>query len=149
MHSRTAWGGAGASRKSHGAGGWHVRIVPKLGVADGVNAVRTLFPTMWFDKERCADGIHALRHYRYGIDPDTGQALAATLPRSGIKSRLRLTLRCCSDAGPAPGGSQEARAGAPTGLRDRRVGLAGCAPDIRYWAATARPRDTIKVTMAP
>lgn len=52
------------------AAGWRVRIVPKLSVADGINAVRTLFPTMWFDRERCADGVQALRHYRYDLDPN-------------------------------------------------------------------------------
>ena len=46
--------------------GRKVRITPKLSVADGINAVRTIFPLCWFDRERCADGIQALRHYRYG-----------------------------------------------------------------------------------
>ena len=46
--------------------GRKVRIVPKLSVADGINAARTIFPLCWFDRERCADGIQALRHYRYG-----------------------------------------------------------------------------------
>lgn len=54
---------------SRGAG-WRVRIVPKLSVADGINAVRTLFPTMWFDREHCSDGVQALRHYRYDLDPN-------------------------------------------------------------------------------
>lgn len=55
------------------AAGWRVRIVPSLSVEDGINAVRTLFPTMFFDRERCADGVQALRHYRYDVDPDSGQ----------------------------------------------------------------------------
>lgn len=50
------------------AAGWKVRIVPRLSVADGINAARTLFPTMFFDRERCADGLQALRHYRYETD---------------------------------------------------------------------------------
>ena len=54
------------------AAGWRVRIVPKLSVADGINATRTVFPTMWFDQTRCADGIQALRHYRYDVD-ENGQ----------------------------------------------------------------------------
>jgi phage terminase large subunit len=54
------------------ATGLRVRIVPKLSVADGINAVRTIFPTMWFDRERSADGVQALRYDRYDID-DTGQ----------------------------------------------------------------------------
>jgi len=55
------------------AAGRRVRIVPRLIVADGINAVRTLFPTMWFDREKCADGLQALRYYRYDVDPSTGQ----------------------------------------------------------------------------
>jgi len=50
--------------------GWRVRIVPRLSVADGINAARTLFPTLWFDREHCADGLQALRHYRYDLDPN-------------------------------------------------------------------------------
>lgn len=50
------------------AAGWKVRITPKLSLVDGLNAVRTLFPTMWFDKTKCADGIQGLRHYRYEVD---------------------------------------------------------------------------------
>jgi phage terminase large subunit len=50
------------------AAGWRVRITPQLAVADGINAVRTLFPTMYFDRQRCADGLQALRYYRYDID---------------------------------------------------------------------------------
>lgn len=37
-------------------------------MADGINAVQTLFPNMWFDRERCADGLQALRHYRFDLD---------------------------------------------------------------------------------
>jgi phage terminase large subunit len=52
------------------AAGWRVRVVPNLSVADGINAVRTLFPNLWFDRERCSDGLQALRHYRYDLDPN-------------------------------------------------------------------------------
>lgn len=49
------------------AAGRKVRIVPKTpSVADGINAARTIFPLCWFDRERCADGLQALRRYRYG-----------------------------------------------------------------------------------
>jgi len=53
--------------------GREVRIVPKVFVVDGINALRTIFPRCWFDSERCADGINALRRYRYGVNPETGQ----------------------------------------------------------------------------
>jgi phage terminase large subunit len=45
--------------------GFKVRIVPKLSILDGINAARTIFPQVWFDVDRCADGIQALRHYRW------------------------------------------------------------------------------------
>lgn len=52
------------------AKGFTVRIVPNLSLADGINAVRTMFPTLWFDRERCEDGLQALRHYRYELVKD-------------------------------------------------------------------------------
>lgn len=55
------------------AAGRRPRIVPKIGVAEGINAARTLFDRCWFDAERCADGIQCLRRYRYDVDPDSGQ----------------------------------------------------------------------------
>lgn len=76
----TLWLPHDAQAKSLGTGrsieeisrnaGWRVRIVPKLSVADGINAVRTLFPTLWFDRDNCADGLQSLRHYRYELDPN-------------------------------------------------------------------------------
>jgi phage terminase large subunit len=53
--------------------GRNVRITPEIGIANGINAARTLFPNCWFDAEKCADGLNALRHYQYKVDPDTGQ----------------------------------------------------------------------------
>jgi phage terminase large subunit len=46
--------------------GKKVEIVPSLSIADGINAARTIFPQCYFDADKCADGIQALRHYRYG-----------------------------------------------------------------------------------
>lgn len=53
------------------AAGFPVRIVPKLSVVDGLSAARAIFSKCYFDSEKCADGLHALRHYRYDVDPDT------------------------------------------------------------------------------
>lgn len=55
------------------AAGRSVRIVPKLSVEDGINAARTVFTNCWFDEEKCSEGLQALRHYRYEVDPDTKQ----------------------------------------------------------------------------
>lgn len=50
--------------------GFRTRIVPSLSTKDGRNALRTMFPNMWFDAENCADGLQALRHYRYEVKPN-------------------------------------------------------------------------------
>lgn len=38
----------------------------------GIDAARTIFPLCWFDEQKCADGLQALRRYRYDVDPVTG-----------------------------------------------------------------------------
>jgi phage terminase large subunit len=39
-------------------------IAPQLGVEDGINALRILFPRLWIDEKNCAKGLEALRNYR-------------------------------------------------------------------------------------
>lgn len=39
-------------------------IVPDIGVEDGIQAARTMFPRVWFDKEGTDAGIKALRRYQ-------------------------------------------------------------------------------------
>jgi phage terminase large subunit len=58
--------GSGRSRTEtlHSLGVRPTRTVRQHSVADGINAVRMVLPRAWFDAERCAKGIHALRHYR-------------------------------------------------------------------------------------
>lgn len=51
-----------------------VRIVPKVSIVDRIAAGRTVFPKCWFDADKCADGIQALRHYRYEINDKLGTA---------------------------------------------------------------------------
>jgi phage terminase large subunit len=53
--------------------GYTVTVLDRTDPALGINAMRTIFPQLWFDEERCADGLHALRHYRFEVDQDTGQ----------------------------------------------------------------------------
>lgn len=48
--------------------GFTVTVVPKLGVDEGINAVRLLLPRIWFDEAKCATGIEALRQYRTEYD---------------------------------------------------------------------------------
>jgi phage terminase large subunit len=55
------------------AAGRTVIVLPRRDVMEGINAARTIFPNLWFDEARCADGLNHLRHYRYDVDPDTKQ----------------------------------------------------------------------------
>jgi phage terminase large subunit len=50
-----------------------VRILPSVSVVQGINAGRTIFPNCYFDEKKCADGLNALRRYRYAVDDATGQ----------------------------------------------------------------------------
>lgn len=51
--------------------GFHVRIVPNLSIADGINAARGIFSNLWFDKDKCKDGLYCLKNNRYEVAPDT------------------------------------------------------------------------------
>jgi phage terminase large subunit len=43
--------------------GLNMRVVPKIPLADGINAVRFLLPKTWIDEENCGTGIEGLRQY--------------------------------------------------------------------------------------
>ena len=47
-------------------------IAPKMSVQDGINAVRTQIPRMFFDKEKCRYGVEALTQYRTVYDDKRG-----------------------------------------------------------------------------
>lgn len=47
------------------AKGFRVRVNPQLNVADGINAVRTIFRQLYFDANLCADGLQYLRRYQW------------------------------------------------------------------------------------
>ena len=54
------------------AAGRTVRIIPRTPLVAQINAARTFMASCFFDEVKCAEGIQALRHYRYEVDPDTG-----------------------------------------------------------------------------
>lgn len=59
----------GRSRLETLAGmGRNVHLLPPANVDDGINGVRQLLPRMWFDADKCRDGLEALRHYRTEFD---------------------------------------------------------------------------------
>lgn len=53
--------------------GHRVRIVPRLKIADRINAARTVFPRCWFDASKTQEGVKSLRHYKYSVNPATGK----------------------------------------------------------------------------
>ena len=63
-----------------------VRVMPQMKVEQGIAAARTIFGKCYFDSEKCADGIQAPRHYRYGVeeaksDPAGGHISLSKVPR--------------------------------------------------------------------
>ena len=55
---------------AHHLGLANLAIVPDLSVQDGIQAVRAMLPRVWFDANKCADGIEALRQYQREYDED-------------------------------------------------------------------------------
>ena len=62
--------GTGKSRKEvlEGLGLTNIQVVPALPVADGIQALRMLLPTCYFDAGKCKEGVEALRMYRRDWD---------------------------------------------------------------------------------
>lgn len=58
--------GTGKSRKEtlEALGLRNIEVIPAQEVVDGINAVRVTLPKCWFDSDRCARGIEALKQYR-------------------------------------------------------------------------------------
>lgn len=44
--------------------GFHFTVVPKLSIADGIEAVRSVIPLCWIDEKKCKQGIDALMNYQ-------------------------------------------------------------------------------------
>lgn len=108
-----------------------IKIVPKVSKADGINAVRLLFPNCYFDAERCAEGIEALRHYRYEVkngqfsrEPkhdwsshgaDAFRYLALTIRGNQRHARIRTVAERLADAGRAAKKAFHDNGGQPLG----------------------------------
>jgi len=61
--------GSGKSRLETAATlGLRFKVVPKMKVADGINAARMLLPKCYFDRDRCVTGVEMLRQYRQEWD---------------------------------------------------------------------------------
>ncbi|GAF83567.1 unnamed protein product, partial [marine sediment metagenome] len=61
--------GTGAKRIDTAANyGIVFETAPKVGLDDGINAVKELIPMMVIDREKCRDSVEALRQYRTKYD---------------------------------------------------------------------------------
>ena len=61
--------GSGQARKALAAKmGVKFDVAPRLSIQDGINALRTMLPRMWFNRDTCQDGIEALKTYRTEYD---------------------------------------------------------------------------------
>ncbi|MCR4300714.1 MAG: PBSX family phage terminase large subunit [Sulfuricaulis sp.] len=45
-------------------------IVPDIGLENGIQASRMMFHRVWLDKDKCEDGLKALRRYQRVLQPD-------------------------------------------------------------------------------
>lgn len=66
-------------RSQLAAQGRKVRIVPSMTVDAGIRATREVFPLCWFDERNCADGLQALRRYRWKVSEVNGQYMRSPL----------------------------------------------------------------------
>jgi phage terminase large subunit len=62
----------------------HGDIIPQLSIEDGIAAARSIFNRCVFDSEKCADGLQALRHYRYETDEKLQKPEEAPTTRLGL-----------------------------------------------------------------
>ncbi len=70
--------GTGKSREEVArANGRKVRIVPNIGVEDGIGAARLFLARCWFDVERCARGLDCLTSYRRDYNDKLGEFKAS------------------------------------------------------------------------
>jgi len=52
--------------------GWRFEVVPDIGIDDGINAGRLLFPRLWIDETRCQVFLDAIGEYKQEWDEKKG-----------------------------------------------------------------------------
>lgn len=62
--------GKSTQQQLQAALGWNVRITPNLKLEDGLKTARSTFPRCWFDKDKCQEGLKALRKYQREMQKD-------------------------------------------------------------------------------
>ncbi|TXG76604.1 hypothetical protein E6Q11_04355 [Candidatus Dojkabacteria bacterium] len=65
--------GTGKSRKEQAQSlGLYFNVAPRLSIEDGINAVRTRFPTLWIDETKCEKFLDAIKAYQKEWDEKNG-----------------------------------------------------------------------------
>ena len=83
--------GSGKSRiETLASLGIKVRIAPKLGVDDGINAARLLMAKCWWDKTKTQDGVELLRLVSQGVERGAQDVRPAPAARQHQPCRRRL-----------------------------------------------------------
>ena len=94
------------------AAGRRVKVMPQLKIEQGMQAARTILGKCFFDAEKYADGIQALRHYRYEVDEAKSDPSGKHVSLSKVPpARLGLTRGGCV----SHGSRDDPRAGAQEG----------------------------------
>lgn len=87
--------------------GWIVKITPSLDREDGIKAARSAFARCWFDKDKCADGLKALRKYQRDLQKD--EVSLNKNPRHDWTSHYADAFRYLAVAWEAPRTSKETK----------------------------------------
>lgn len=53
--------------------GRNVKLVPQIGLEQGINAARMVWPRTWFDESKCARGLECLQNYRRELNEKIGE----------------------------------------------------------------------------
>ena len=64
--------GKSIEEQARNLAGDRIVVLPLMGLKSQIAAARAIFPTCYFDSEKCADGLHGLRHYRWPKDSSSG-----------------------------------------------------------------------------
>ncbi len=86
------------------------KLIADHHVIDGINAARLTFPRVWFDRDKCRDGLEALRQYRAEYDEktrafrDTPKKDWATHPADAFRYLAMAWKELAGDPPPKPKG---------------------------------------------
>lgn len=80
--------------------GFRADVLPMLGLEEGINAARMLLSRCVFDSERCAQGLEALRSYRWAYNERMGEL--KTTPVHDWSSHAADAFRYLAQAGQVP-----------------------------------------------